>query len=180
MRFGLLLLLAAVPTPSLAQEAPPTRRLAFDSTAADTARCGELLYQFVEIRQDPVAGNGFRVLVRNRSTDRIDYDPRQFRARLKTGREVSFLSAEEVATEALDPERSRGMSNDEREQVRRDILVDPRLRRGAVQRGSIAEKFLVLGWGRQVRGEPGALLPITILCNRQPLGRVDFAAEPHH
>lgn len=178
---------AALAIAGLSATAPPAeaqvpagagRRLAFDSTNADTIMCGELHFQFMEVRGDPVAGNGFRVLVRNRSPNRANYDPGQFRGQLPSGRQVSFLSAPDVAAQYLDPGRAQGLSNDERVNLRRDIETDNRLRSGPVQPNSMIEKFLALGWSRQVSGDPAALLPINLSCARQPIGRLGFAAAP--
>jgi hypothetical protein len=153
------------------------RRLVLDSTNADTVVCGELHYQFMEIRGDPVAGNGFRVMVRNRTPNRLNFDPTQFRAQLPTGRQVSFLSAPDVAAQYLDPGRSQGLSNDDRVNLRRDIETDTRLRSGPIQPNSMAEKFLALGWSRPVTGDPASLLPMALTCSRQPIGRLGFAQE---
>jgi hypothetical protein len=153
-------------------QAPPAPRLAFDSSGADTATCQGIHLTFQAFRNDPVAGNGFQVTIRNRSDERQNFDPTRFRAVLPSGRRVSFLGAGDISSQFLQGPRAAALDTDERFRQQQDILRDPRFRSGAVLPSSGGDRFLALGWTRTVSGDPSRLLPMTLFCGDQRLGLI--------
>jgi hypothetical protein len=178
MRSAFAVVLVEVTTASVLFAQVP-QRLAFDSTGADTVSCEGLRLQFVDIRADPFAGTGFVVRVRNPSPASHVFDPSHLSARMNNGRTVTFLSGAEVASQYM---QSQGNTVDQEERVRmqRDIAADPRYRAGALPPNSAEVRFLALGWRRRVEGDPAQLLPMTLLCGRDPLGQIGLAAADHH
>ncbi|MDP3775039.1 MAG: hypothetical protein Q8Q85_12315 [Gemmatimonadales bacterium] len=174
-----LLLLASAPT-VVAQAQDASRRLAFDSTRADTASCEGLLVQFRDFRADQFGGNGFLVHVRNPSPTARRFDPSHFRAQLRGGRTVSFLTGGRVASEYLEGSRISGMDAEERFRQQIDIQNDPRFQAGPIAANRAEVRFLALGWSRRVSGDPRQILPMTLLCGSEPLGQINFVAEAHH
>lgn len=174
-----LLLLASAPT-VVAQAQDASRRLAFDSTRADTASCEGLLVQFRDFRADQFGGNGFLVQVRNPSPTTRRFDPSHLRAQLRGGRTMTFLTGFDLAAEYLQGSRIAVMDNDERSRLMRDIQSDPRYRAGAIVANSGEERFLALGWSQRVSGNPVQMLPVTLWCGREPMGQINFVAETHH
>lgn len=167
---------------SLRAQAPAAPRLAFDSTGTDTATCDDFLLRFLDFRADPIGGNGFLLRVSNRTGAARDFDPTALQAELRTGRRVRFLAGREVATQYLQGERLLGMDSEERARQQRDIEYDLRFSAGRVPAYGTMERFLALGWTREVRGDPARLLPVTVHCAQDRLGRIGLAPahDQHH
>jgi hypothetical protein len=134
---------------------------------------------FQAFRNDPVAGNGFQVIIRNRSEERQDFAPTRFRAVLPSGRRVTFLGASDISSQFLQGPRAAALDTDERFRQQQDILRDPRFRSGTVLPNSGGDRFLALGWSRSVSGDASRLLPMTLFCGDQRLGLIGpTGAEP--
>jgi hypothetical protein len=170
-----LALLAGVTTAALAQANLPTRRLAFEATGADTATCNGVRLQFQDFRTDMHGGIGFAVRLTNTGSQNVEFDPLKIRAELPNGRRIAFLSATEIASQFMQTEASRVLDSERREMERRDIEGDPRFAPGPVRPWIPTQKYLALGWSRVTGGEPTSYLPVTLYCDRQAMGRINFA-----
>jgi hypothetical protein len=179
MRSAFAVVLVEVTTASVLFAQVP-QRLAFDSTHADTASCEELRIQFLDFRADQFGGNGFVVRVRNPTSAPHTFDPSHLRAQLKNGRMMTFLNGNNLAPEYLQGSRVSGVDNEERTRTQLDIQTEPRYRASPVRPNTAEERFLALGWSRQVTGDPAQLLPMTLFCGRDPLGQIGLAAADHH
>jgi len=170
-----LALLAGVSSAALAQANPPARRLAFEASGADTATCNGVRVQFLEFRIDMHGGIGFLVRLTNTGNQNREFDPTKFRAELPSGRQTSFLSVVEIASQFLQTNAARVLDNDRKQAETQDIESDPQFTAGPVRPWVPAQKFLALGWARTTSEDPASYLPLTLYCNRQAMGRIDFA-----
>lgn len=169
-----LALLAGVSSAALAQANPPAHRLAFEASGADTATCNGVRMQFVDFRIDMHGGIGFVVRLTNTGSQNQEFDPTKLRAELASGRRMSFLSVGEIASQFMQTEAARVLDNDRRQMEQRDIESEPRFTTGPVRPWVPVQKFLALGWGRVTSDEPASYLPLTLYCNRQAIGRINF------
>lgn len=167
-------LLAGVTTAALAQANPPTHRLAFEASGADTATCNRVRMQFVDFRNDMHGGIGFVVRLTNTGSQNVEFDPVKIRAELPSGRRIGFLSAGEIASQFMQTEAARVLDNERRMMEQRDIEGDPRFAHGPVRPWVPTQKFLALGWSRVSGGDPASYLPVTLYCDRQAMGRINF------
>lgn len=170
-----LALLAGVSSLGLAQAAPPTRRLAFEQSGADTVTCNGIRMQLQDFRTDVHGGIGFVIRLTNTGAGNLEFDPTKLRAELPSGRRATFLSGHDVAVQWLQTEAARQLDGDRRQMEMRDVEADPRFATGMVRSWVPMMKFLALGWGRVTGEEPASYLPIALSCERQPLGRINFA-----
>lgn len=169
-------LLAGVTTAALAQANPPTRRLAFEATGTDTTSCNGVRMQFQDFRSDMHGGIGFVVRLTNTGGQNVDFDPVKIRVELPNGRRIAFLSAGEIASQFMQTEASRVLDSERRMVERGDIEGDPRFASGPVRPWVPTQKYLALGWSRVTGGDPASYLPVTLYCDRQAMGRINFVA----
>ena len=171
-----LALLAGLSSVGLARAAAQTQthRLAFEDSGADTTSCLGLRLQFQDFRGDMHGGIGFVVRLTNTANQNVNWDATKLRAELASGRRVPFLSAYDIASQFMQTEAARQLDNERKMQERRDIESDQRFINSPVRPWVPTIKFLAFGWGRVTGEEPSAYLPVTVVCDREPLGRINF------